>query len=293
VKIFNLVVCALGTLLVAARADAAVLYASTAAGAPGELYKINAATGAVIQDVGPLNDASHVNYPVTGLAFHPTTGVLYGSTGNAGGVDAMLITINPATGLVTPIGGFNAGPTNSGGTPTTMADIGFDAAGNLYGIASIGGPNLYKIDLATGQATGVGANGVSTSTGGGGIAVSSAGILYGTPTSSRFGTYNLGSGAYTNIANPAKPAGTGAYGALDFDPSSGLLYGLNVGPGSPPPTHIVTINPTTGAVTDVGASVNALDAIAFSTVPEPSTIGLALLPALIGLATRAKRSPSR
>jgi hypothetical protein len=272
--IFSFVGGALVATLFAANANAAVLYASTAAGTTGELYIINAASGAIVQDVGPLNDASGANYPITGLAFHPTTGVLYGSTGNAGSVDATLVTINPATGLVTRIGAFNAGPTNSSGTPTTMGDIGFDAAGNLYGVATIGGPNVYSINVLTGQATLVGANGASTSTSGGGLAISSGGVFYGTPTSSRFGTYNSGTGAYTNIANPTKPAGTGAYAALDFDPGSGLLYGLNLGPGSPPPTHIVTIDPTTGAVTDIGASVNSLDAIAFKPVPEPAALAL-------------------
>jgi hypothetical protein len=47
-----------------------------------------------------------------------------------------------------------------------------------------------------------------------------------------------------------------------------------LGPGSPPPTHIVTINTATGAVTDIGASVNSLDAIAFKPVPEPATLAL-------------------
>src|SRR5262245_53986237 len=279
-KLVRIIVFTLGMAFLAARAEAGPLYAASAAGAPGELYIINKANGAVIQDIGPLNDVAGTNYPITGLAFHPTTGVLYGSTGNAGAVDAMLVKINPATAAVTLIGPFNAGPVNSGGTPTTMADIGFDAAGNLFGVASIGGPNVYSINLATAQATLVGPNGVSTSTSGGGFAISSGGVYYGNPTSSRFGTYNSGTGAFTNIANPTKPAG-GAYGALDFDGS--VLYGLNVGSGSPPPTHLVIIDPATGAVTDLGASLNSLDAIAVQ-VPEPT----ALLLGLIGTAVLAR-----
>jgi hypothetical protein len=149
-----------------------------------------------------------------------------------------------------------------------MTDLAFDSAGNLYGVASIGGPNVYSINATTGQATLVGPNGASTSTSGGGLAISSAGVFYGTPTSNRFGTYNSTTGAYTNVANPDKPAGTGAYGALDFDGS--VLYGLNVGPGSPPPTALTVIDPATGAVTNVGLSVNSLDAIAVA-VPEPAT----------------------
>ena len=208
---------------------------STPAAGPGDLYPTHPPTGAVVTHLGPLNDAFSVNYPITGLAFNPISGVLYGSTGNAGSVDAMLVTINPATALVTPIGFFNAGPTNTSGTPATMADLAFDSAGNLYGIGSIGGPQLYSINPATGQATVIGSTGL-TSTTGGGLAISPGGIFYGTPTASRFGTYNSGTGAYSNIANPAKPTGGGAYGALDFDGNT--LYGLNVGAGSPPPTAL-------------------------------------------------------
>jgi hypothetical protein len=276
----------LGSLAATSQVQAGTLYAATSAGAPGELYVINQATGAIVQDVGPLNDALSTNYPITGLAFHPTTGVLYGSTGNAGTVDALLVKINPATALVSVIGSFNAGPVNSSGTPTTMADLAFDSAGNLYGVASIGGPNLYSINVATGQATLVGPNGVTTSTTGGGVAISSGSVFYGTPSASRYGTYNSGTGAFTNIANPAKPVG-GGYGALDFDGS--VLYGLNVGAGSPPPTHLVTIDPATGTVTDVAASVTSLDAIAFQ-VPEPVTFAPMLAGVLIGMMYRRKRA---
>jgi hypothetical protein len=96
-------------------------------------------------------------------------------------------------------------------------------------------------------------------------------VFYGTPTSSRFGTYDPTTGAYTNIPNPAKPAGTGAYTSLAYDGS--VLYGMNTGPGSPPPTHLVTIDGPTGTVTDIGASLNSLDAIAFR-VPEPGTMAI-------------------
>jgi hypothetical protein len=56
---------------------------------------------------------------------------------------------------------------------------------------------------------------------------------------------------------------------LDFNGST--LYDLNTGPGSPPPTHIVTIDATTGTVSDIGPSLNSLDAIAFQ--PAPSLPG--------------------
>lgn len=276
-KMFPFVLCALSLLGLGARADAAVLYASSAAGGPGNLYILDAATGATVQNIGALNNVAGANYPITGLAFHPTTGVLYGSTGNNPATTAArLVTINPATAMVTEIGAFNAGPVNSSGTPSTMADLDFDSAGNLYGVGSIGGPQLYSINVATGQATAIGTTGL-TSTTGGGLGISPGGVFYGTPTASRYGTYNSGTGAYTDIANPAKPAGGGGYGSLAFD--GGVLYGLNVGPGSPPPTHLVTIDLATGVVTGLGAAVNSLDAIAFR-IPEPGSLAMLAIAAL-------------
>ncbi|TWU21880.1 DUF4394 domain-containing protein [Bythopirellula polymerisocia] len=272
-KTIRLFLCLLGMLTIASRVDAGTLFASSAAGGPGELYILNSANGTVVQDVGPLNDVAGGNYPITGLAFHPTTGVLYGSTGNSvAGKEAQLVTIDPATAQVTLIGSYNAGPTNSSGKPATMADISFDSAGNLYGVGSIGGPNLYSINTATGQATVIGSNGVSTSSTGGGLAISPSGVFNGTPTSTRFGTYDSVSGAFTNIAAPARPAG-GGYGGLAYDGS--VLYGMNVGSGSPPPAHLVIIDPVDGTVTDLGLSdVTSLDAIAFRPIPEPATFVL-------------------
>jgi hypothetical protein len=292
VKIIRTLLCLLSIFLVSASASAQSLYGSAAAGATGRLYRLNPATGAVIQDIGPLNDVTGLNYPITGLAFHPTTGMLYGSTGNNPSTTAArFVRINPATAQVTVIGSFNAGPTNASGTPATMADLSFDSTGNLYGVGSIGGPQLYSINLATGQATVVGNTGI-TSTTGGGIEISTTGAIFGTPTASRFGTYDGVTGAFMNIANPDKPAGGGGYGALTF--IGNTLYGLNVGPGSPPPTHLVTINTTTGAVTDIGASPNSLDAIAFRSIPEPTTLTLVLgvLPAGLRRNGRARKVAS-
>jgi hypothetical protein len=272
-KIFKTFLVALSVFVLAHRAEAGTLYAATASGATGDLYIIDQSTGAMVQHIGPLNDAASVNYPITGLAFHPVTGVLYGSTGNNPASTAgLFVSINPATALVSVIGPFNAGPVNTSGTPATMADIAFDSAGNLYGVGSIGGPQLYSINLANGQATVIGNTGL-TSTTGGGLAINSGGTAYGTPTASRYGTYDLGTGAYTNINNPVKPGGGGAYAALDFD--GNVLYGLNSAPGSPPPTYLATID-AAGNVTPMGQSVNSLDAIAFL-IPEPGTLLLSAI----------------
>jgi hypothetical protein len=283
---------ALGCLGLSAAAGAQSLYASSAAGGPGELYILNPATGAVLQDVGPLNDAGGVNYGITGLAFNPVTGVLYGSTANnVAATEARLVMINPANGRVTVVGQFNAG--NSGTGAATMGDLAFDSAGNLYGVGTVGGPNLYKIDLITGKATVTGNSG-PTFTEGGALAVSPAGVFYGNANSGAYGTYNPTTGAFTAITNPVEPIG-GAFAAFDFN-SNGVLYGLDLGPNSSgKATHLTTINPATGAVTDLGASVAQLDAIAFQApVPEAGTLGLlggAATLALRGRRARRRREP--
>jgi hypothetical protein len=284
-KIGSILVCAVMSLALAlaTAAQGAVIYAATAAGAAGQLVTLDSATGAVVQLIGPTNDAAGANYGITGMAFHPTTGVLYGSSANSDPLTAAkLVTIDPATGQVTLIGLFNAG--NPGTRAATMTDLAFDTAGNLYGVGSVGGPQLFSINIATGQATQVGATSM-TSTTGGGLAFGPDSTLYGTPTASTFGTYNTTTGTFSNIANPTKPAG-GGYGALDFD-ENGILYGLNVGSGTPPPSHLVTINPATGAVTDLGASLGQLDSIAIR-VPEPASAAMAVM--ALGFATITRRS---
>lgn len=239
------------------RAHASTLYGATSSG-HGELYILDPATGGVLQDVGPLNDAGAVNYSVSALAFNPITGVLYGSTGGVSGRN--LLTINPSNALVSVVGSFNAGT-------ATMTDLAFDSSGRLYGVSSTGGANLYSINLTTAQATEIGPSG-PTFTEGGGLAISSGGIFYCAPIPGEYGTYNPTSGAYTHITAPATPAGGGSYGALAFDGS--VLYGDNLLAGAAGTTHLVTIDPPTGNVTDIGASVIHLDAIAFAPLPSLS-----------------------
>jgi hypothetical protein len=253
-KVFYSCFCVLVMSGLTTRVDAQALYGATSSG-HGELYILNPTTGGVVQDIGPLNDAGAVNYSVTGMAFDPITGVLYGSTGGASGHN--LLTINPATGLVNVVGPFS-------GSGVTMTDLAFDSAGNLYGISSSGGANLYSINPASGQATLIGTSGFSF-TEGGGLAISSGGIFYSAPIPGEYGTYNPTTGAYTHITAPATPAGGGSYGALAFNGST--LYGDNlVAPGGA--THLVMIDPPTGNVADIGASVTHLDAIAFQPLPK-------------------------
>lgn len=147
---------------------AADLYAATGQGEAGELLILDPATGAILTDVGPLNDSAARNFGMTAIAFDPVSGVLYGSSANANSdtsTRGQLVTINPATGLVTPIGSFGLA---AGGT---MTDLAFDPTTHvLYGLPSNGGASLFTIDPATAQSTMVGPSGF-TATNGGSLAV--------------------------------------------------------------------------------------------------------------------------
>jgi Repeat of unknown function (DUF6923) len=256
-KRLSVLLCLFAGLGETAPVDASPLYASTAAGGRGELYILNPANGSVIQDVGPLNDANGTNFGVTGLAFHPVTGVLYGST--SGNTGTSLLIINPTNARVTVVG-----PYNFGGT---MSDLAFTSSGQLYGISATGGANLYSINTISGQATEIGVSGFAF-TQGGGIGISPGGIFYSTPLTQEFGTLDPTTGAYTHIANPVRPAGnTASYAALAFDGNT--LYGINL--GTPP--HLVTFD-SAGNVTDLGTTPNSIDGIAFQPPPVNATLSI-------------------
>ena len=275
-KTYHAIVCVLVLLAIGTQAHAVVLYGSTSGptSLTHELFTFDATNGAPIQDIGPLNDSGGHNYPMTGLAVNPLTGVLYGSTGNS--CCQKLVTINPATAQVTVVGDFNAFVTtyNQGGviktanTFATMADIGFDKYGHLYGISSVGNPNLYSIDINTGQATLIGNSGVDFLVNGGGLAISPDGVFYSTPENLHFGTYNPTTGVYANVtSNVYKPPANAnnGYGSLDFNGNA--LYAMTVAL----PSHLVLFdltNPSaSGNSTDVGPTVNRIDGMAFSALP--------------------------
>jgi hypothetical protein len=75
----------------------------------------------------------------------------------------------------------------------------------------------------------------------------------------------------------------GSFSGLAFD-ATGTLYGMNLAVGGGGRlTHLVTLDPTTGGVTDVGPSITAIDAMAFQPVPVPEPGTLALLCGPVGL----------
>ncbi len=114
------------------------------------LYKVNPATGAKTEVIGTIG------FQVTGLAFDPTTGILYGSTTSQDDTaPGSLIRINTETGAGTFLGQIIAGD------DTGTADITFTTDGTLFGWTEAS-DDLVRINKATGAGTVVGDSGISS-----------------------------------------------------------------------------------------------------------------------------------
>ena len=248
-----------------------VLYAATGSnGMGGNLYMIDPTTAAMTV-VGPIINASGgLPIAMTGLAFNPLNGRLYGVTANAGqgggnnSVLKSLVTINPATGVATVIGSLGS---------LSASDISFRSDGVLFGYQAggTGGGtrSMLTINLTTGAATAVGTTGL-TATVGGGLAFSPAGTLYVSPIGANgtLDTLDTTTGARTAGPNMfgAPNASPGAMNSMKFN-AAGVLYAINSDQGTGTTVnYLVRINPVTGTVTPIGPgalSAGNIDGLAF------------------------------
>lgn len=228
-----------------ANAQTQVIYGAQGGGGAGpfNLAAINPATGA-FTIIGPIG------FSVTGLAFHPTTGVLYGTTGGASPVSPnSLITVNRTTGAGTLVGPIGA-------VCNAVADISFRADGTLFGWCE-GPDDLVRINIATGAATVVADSTLNTS--GSGLAFSSAGTLFYTG-DGNVRTISPTTGLSTSSVPLSGILSGGNPNALAFN-AAGTLFGSNGG-------TLYTINTTTGVATVIGATLPAIDAIVFAAGPS-------------------------
>jgi hypothetical protein len=233
-----------------------VLYAASGTfGNQGTLYTIDPATGVVLTTVGLLHDSAGNSYGMTGLKYHPASGIFYCATsGQSPTKPAWLAIVDPATALVTPIGPFG---------DRSLTDLAIDpTTGIMYGISGFD-QKFYTINTATGQAVQAGSTGIGFANGGG-FASDVTGALFGFSNLS-FYSFNKTTGAATLIG------GTGLGNlvkAADVSPSN-VFYALEGG-GGIDNTHwrwLDTCNVTTGTCTRIGQiNANDLDAIAF--VPQ-------------------------
>lgn len=157
-----------------------MLYGANGAGGNPDthLFILDPESGDIVQDIGSINDVtnSSINYPVTGLAFDPINGTLYGTTGGGGRRKILsegeertqkLITIDPLTGSGTLIGTVTSTVVDNENSNTTithnMADIAFSASGSLYGWSEPNLDDLHLINKTTAVATSLGDSELETS----------------------------------------------------------------------------------------------------------------------------------
>jgi PEP-CTERM motif len=165
-----------------------------------------------------------------GMTAIASASVIYGA-----GDNNQLYTINPTTGVTTPLGSMGV----------TMFDIA-EFNGKLYGIDS--SSELYSINPSTAAATPIGATGQSFNA----LTFNSAGVLYaaGVDTKDMY-TINTSTGAATKVPGEAtQPSSYNTAGDLEF--FGGVLY-VTTQPGTN--SILDTVNLATGALTPVGTNL--------------------------------------
>jgi hypothetical protein len=235
-----------------------ILYGSAYQGSlgPATLYQISKTDGTATP-IGPIGFNA-----VGALDFAPN-GTLYGV--GFDGSDAVLITIDTATGTGTLVGSLKVF--------ARVQDIAFRPSdGTLFGYVKGGGSGqVYIINTGTGMATAL-PNPSGTSGSGDGLAFSSAGTLYLSNTDGgsqgSLWKINQTTGVATLVApltfDPQFLCCGPRVNGMKFDPATGILWASVLTIGDP--NFVGTINTSTGAVSFVGGTVAGLDAVALNAV---------------------------
>lgn len=243
------------------------LWAADGAGGNTEttLYKVNPATGARSETIG------EIGFSVTGLAFDPTTGVLYGSTTSQDATEpGSLIRINTDTGAGTLVGA--AGTRIIAGCDTGTADITFTTDGTLYGWTECS-DDLVLINKTTGVGTVVGDSGFS-SFGSGLAADPDDNSLWLTPDGDGgdYFTVDRTTGLLTSQGTLDGSEGN-SINSLAWTCDGETLFGThNRDFGAPSLRDLVTINTSTDSIRTIGPSDQQQDAIAWKCAPPPPPI---------------------
>ena len=218
----------------------------------GSLYTVDPATGAA-KLIAPLRIAGKSPIGVTGLAFHPTTGVLYGVTALLSpNYPHFLVTIDPASGDASAIGDLG----------TAGSDISFGTDATMFVWMRLS-RQLGRVDLATGAVTPLGPVGPPDTVGG--LAIDSRGRAYvaATGATGTLDTVDTATGVITKgpaLTGAPYPNGINSLTISRADE----LFAVNTNMGNPALTVLVRIDPQTGVVKQVGPLPNDSDALTFS-----------------------------
>lgn len=249
----------------------------------GNLYSVDLGTGNT-NVVGPILINGDPSKPIgiTGLAFNPLTGVLYGVTdpGTSAPYNNCLVTINPATAAATLIGCFGSSIPSG----FLLTDITFSNTGTLYGwIAQYSYPmsnlpnSFVSLNLTNGSINVINASETGmglTYTCVGGLATNPAGTLYvvnntcSYPETAALGTVNPTTGL-VNYYGPTTAGEDRIFDAAAFD-EFGVLFATSY--DSDLGSDIEVIDTTTGDTLEVAFFSSStfgeiLDAIAFTPAP--------------------------
>ena len=258
-KLISILVAAMALWCPGAGAALHTLYAASVrsginADAPiaGNLYTVNLANGTATL-VGAIRLPGSKSIGVTGLAAHPTTGVLYGITSEKSPNNPhALVTLDPASGAAELVGDLRS----------SGSDIAFDAKGTLF-IWLPGTSQLGTVNLSDASVSPIGKPGPGGSPAG--IAIDPNGMVYviSKGASGTLDNVDLSTGAL-QIGPPLTGAPFSTQiNSMSFSPS-GLLLAVNSNGGNPANTRLVTINTATGAVATIGPLPDDTDALTFS-----------------------------
>jgi DNA-binding beta-propeller fold protein YncE len=218
----------------------------------GSLFAVELKTGSATL-IAPIRLNGNSPLGVTGLAVHPTSGVMYGITSSLSRSNPLsLVIVDPKTGNATMVG------------PLKLS--GSDIAFNKMGILFTWLPQTHQlgvINLETGNVTAIGNPGSAGPPAG--LAIDSTGTAYITAkgATGSVDTVDIATGAI-KIGPPLKGAPfDSTINSMAFTPS-GLLLAVNSNQGAPAATRLVTINVATGIVSTIGHLPDDTDALAFA-----------------------------
>lgn len=239
-----------------------------------DLYTIDPYT-AVATPIGPIG------YAMTGLAFRPSDGVLFGVTsGNSASNPRSLVTIDPITGAGTLIGALGVG----------IADITFRSYDDaLYGYSG-STATLYSINTTTGAATQVSATAVPGGIQGMGSSYDGTGTFYLFPKSASGGLYYIVDtnwGGLTPVHTLSGTPVSSPVAAATWSGHGSDLYISLLGSD----TWLATVDTSTGVITGVGITTPSMDALAWEFVgppppaPPPPVVTVLVVQTVIAIAS--------
>jgi uncharacterized protein YjiK len=228
-----------------------------------DLYKVDPATGATAS-------VGNTGYAITGLAQDPTTGILYAVSNTRSPIAPLtLLQLDPATGAATPVGPLEG---------RVIADISFDSQGRLFGLAE-GADDVASIDKQTGAVTLiVSPADISMGNGNSFDRDDNLWFMGGRGENSEYATIDTTTGAVTPRGQLIPiDENDSAVSAAAWDCARTTLYATLNNRGKPP-ANLVTIDVSTGAITNKGTTVTAADGLewycplAFETTKKRATV---------------------